>query len=289
MTVSVLCDIACELGEGPSYDRDTDTLWWFDIVNRKLVEKQPGGRSVTFHDLPFMASAIARVDGSRQLIAAENGLYLRDVATGDLSLVKPLEADRPGNRSNDGRVHPCGALWIGTMGKRMEKRAGAIYWYFKGETRLLYPGITVPNSICFSPDGSAAYFADSMGGLLMRVECDKATGLPAGEPKPFHDNRGEEGGLDGSICDADGVVWNARWGGGSLDAYSPQGRRLRSIAIPARQPSCPAFIGARADRLAVTSAFEGMDAAQRDGDPQAGFTFLVDIAVNGRFEPDVAL
>ncbi|TIW15232.1 MAG: SMP-30/gluconolactonase/LRE family protein, partial [Mesorhizobium sp.] len=32
-SVSVLSDHICELGEGPSYDPATDTLFWFDIVN----------------------------------------------------------------------------------------------------------------------------------------------------------------------------------------------------------------------------------------------------------------
>ena len=36
--------IVCQLGEGPSYDPPADTLFWFDIVNGKLLEK--AGRAV---------------------------------------------------------------------------------------------------------------------------------------------------------------------------------------------------------------------------------------------------
>ncbi len=36
------------------------------------------------------------------------------------------------------------------MSKTHEKKAGSIYWFFKGELRKLYDGITVPNSIAFS-------------------------------------------------------------------------------------------------------------------------------------------
>ena len=289
MTVSVLCDIACELGEGPTYDRHTDTLWWFDIVRAKLIEKPLAAGRVTFHDLPVMASVLARVDGNRQLLATEAGLYLRDTASGGLTLHREIEAGNRATRSNDGRVHPCGALWVGTMGKKAERRAGAIYWYRAGELRRLFADVTIPNSICFSPDGAVAYFADTVTNRIMRVDCEPATGLPVGEPKVFHDNRDDEGWPDGSVCDVDGTVWNARWGAGAVDAYSPDGRRLRSIAIPARQSSCPAFAGARLDRLAVTSAFQGMEPAARDIDRQAGFTFIADIAVRGRPEPDVAL
>ena len=43
------------------------------------------------------------------------------------------------------------------------------------------------------------------------------------------------------------------------------------------------------DRLAVTSAWKGKDDKQRKLDPQAGMTFLLDIPVNGRFEPRVLI
>ncbi|RWA71971.1 MAG: SMP-30/gluconolactonase/LRE family protein [Mesorhizobium sp.] len=286
--VSVFSDHICELGEGPSYDPGTDALFWFDIVNGKLLEKPLAG-ALKVHDLGLMASAIAIIDDARQLIATEKGLYIRDVATGKLTLHTPIEADNPQTRSNDSRVHPCGAFWTGTMGKDEGKSAGAIYWFFKGELRRLFSDITVSNSICFSEDGAIAYYTDTATGLLMRVACDPATGLPAGEPKVFVDHRSSKGYVDGSVVDRDGVLWNAVWGGKAVKAYSPDGTLLREIQMPVTQPSCPAFVGAKADRLAVSSAWKGKDDKQRKLDPQAGMTFLLDIPVKGRFEPRVLI
>ncbi|MEZ5870923.1 MAG: SMP-30/gluconolactonase/LRE family protein [Nitratireductor sp.] len=287
--VSVVCDIRFELGEGPSFDPASGILWWFDIVNRKLAEMKPGTGTVTIHSLPFMASAIARIDARRQLLVAEDGLYIRDATSGSLSLHVSLEEDNHATRSNDARVHPSGAFWIGTMGKMAEKHAGSIYWHYRGELRKLYSDITIPNSICFSPDGGIAYFADSAGGKLMKVGCDPATGLPTGEPELFFDNRGVEGGLDGSVCDGDGVVWNARWGGAALDAYSPDGALLRTVDLPVRQPSCPAFYGHDANRIALTSAWQNMSASEREADPLGGCLLDAGITVKGRFEPDAAV
>ena len=51
--------------------------------------------------------------------------------------------------------------------------------------------------------------------VIQRVDCDPATGLPRGELKIFVDTRRSEGWVDGSVVDADGVLWNARWGGGA--------------------------------------------------------------------------
>ena len=286
---TVFSDLVCELGEGPSYDPRRQSLYWFDILGKRLLEKRFGQSGTHVHDLPFMASAIAGLGGSRHLIAAEDGLYVRDTATGALSLHRSLEAGNPLTRSNDARVHPSGAMWIGTMGRHAEQGAGAIYWHFKGEIRTLWSGLTIPNSIAFSPDGRIGYHADTGRNIVWRVSLDPLTGLPDGEPKIFLDHGGKPGGIDGSVVDADGLIWNARWGAGALDVYAPDGSHLKRHDGPARQMTCPAFLGPDASRLAVTSAWEHMDPTARAADPLAGQTFLLDIPVKGRFEPDAVL
>lgn len=280
---------ACMLGEGPTYDPQTGTAWWFDILGRKLIEYALASDTATIHELPEMGSVLARIDSARQVIITETGLHLRDVATGKLELITPIEADNAVTRSNDGRVHPCGALWYGTMGKHAEPSAGAIYHVARGVVTKLFPDITIPNAICFSPDGSIAYFTDTVDGRLMRVAIDPATALPVGKPTVFFDHRDGDGGLDGAVCDQDGVIWNARWSAGCVDAYSPEGKRITSLKVPAGKTTCPAFVGPNADRLLVTSAQEGLSADQLEADPAAGSTFLLDHPVKGRFEPNYIL
>ncbi|WP_409189409.1 SMP-30/gluconolactonase/LRE family protein [Bradyrhizobium sp. RDM4] len=285
---AVLSAEQCHLGEGPSYDLTTDTAWWFDIREGKLFEAHLGSRSIRVHALGRMASALGRVDAERQLIVAEDGLYIRTLADGAMTLFLPLEADNPNTRSNDCRVHQSGTFWIGTMGRKAESGAGAIYALHGGKISTLFPGITIPNSICFSPDGATGYFADTARAVLYSVRLDPATGLPRGEAELLLRHTGT-GGLDGSVCDADGQIWNACWGGSRIDVYSPQGERLRSLRVPARQASCPAFVGPDLSRLLVTSAWQDMDGAARAADPQAGCTFLLEASARGRAEPDVKL
>jgi len=286
---SILCDWHCHLGEGCTYDPATDTAWWFDILERTLFQADLASGAVVSHALPLMASVLAFIDGQRQLLATENGLYIRDIVDGCLALHVPLEADNAATRSNDGRVHPCGALWIGTMGRNAEKGAGTIYHFYHGELRRLYAGISIPNAICFSPGGTTAYFTDSSEGILYRVAIDPATALPAGDPAPLFDNRAGVGGLDGAVVDAEGLIWNARWGGSCLDVYTPEGDRIRTIRVPAKQPSCPVFVGRNFDRLLVTTAWEGMDEQARAADPNHGRTFILDVGARGRPEPRIRL
>ena len=283
-TGTILSDVTCTLGEGPTYDPGTSTAFWFDIIGKQLHELHLPTGTKTVHDLPFMGSVLAVIDPSRQLIASDRGLFVRETATGQLTLMTMIE-DKPLNRSNDGRVHASGALWVGTMGRSAEKHAGAIYHVAQGTVTRLFTDITIPNSICFSPDGATAYFTDTDINNFMRVDIDPATGLPCGEPVLLSDQSISPGGVDGSVCDADGLIWNARWGEGAVDVYKPDGTRIARHSVPATQTSCPAFIGPKADRLLVTSALQGLDDEARAADPNAGRTFELGIAVKGRFEP----
>jgi len=276
--VTTLPAPACELGEGPCYDRAADCAWWPDILGKTLIEHRFSTGETLTHPLPRMASVVARVDDDRQMLAMEDGLYRRAVADGALTLLVPLEADDPATRSNDGRVHPSGRLWIGTMGREAQKGAGAIYWSDGAQIRTLFPALSIPNSICFSADGGTGYFCDSAQNTVWRVALDPATGLPTGEPDVFLTGEAlPRGGVfDGSVVDAQGVLWNAAHGGGSVSGFAPDGSLVCSIPLPTGQPTCPCFVGPALDRMIVTSAWEGYDAAQRAADPQAGCTFEVE-------------
>ncbi|MBA5776182.1 SMP-30/gluconolactonase/LRE family protein [Stappia sp. F7233] len=278
----------CELGEGPHYDRSSDSAWWFDIVGKALFEHRFATGQTFGHPLPRMASLVARIDDRRQLLAMEDGIYLRRLADGSLSLLAPLEADKPANRSNDGRVHPSGRLWIGTMGKNAEWQAGAIYWFDGRNIRTLFRKITIPNSICFSPDGRTGYFADTAANIVWRVALDPSTGLPVGEPETFLEAKDLPlgGYFDGSVTDADGLLWNAAWGGGSVSGFAPDSTLVRTFEVPAAQTSCPCFVGQRLDCMLVTSAWQGYTDAARAADPGAGFTYLIDGDFRGK--PDAA-
>jgi sugar lactone lactonase YvrE len=287
-TGRILCDLACQLGEGPTYDPASGKAFWFDIRGQKLHELHLASMAKAVHDLPFMGSVLAVVDADRQLLVSDNGLFIRHVADGRLAPFLTLE-DKAQNRSNDGRVHPSGALWASTMGRSAEKHSGAIYHVAGERVTKLFSNVTIPNSICFSPDGSVGYFVDSSVNQLMRVALDPKTGLPAGEAQVLSDQSGAPGDVDGSVCDAEGLIWNARWGEGAVDVYRPDGTKIARHLVPASQSSCPAFIGEKADRLLVTSAWQDLGDAARRADPQAGQTFELGVAVKGRFEPKFAL
>lgn len=245
----------CTLGEGPLWHPERGQLFWFDILGRRLLSRE-GDRALEWR-FDEIVSAAGWVDRNTLMIASETGLFRFDIPSGRRDAILPLEADNPVTRSNDGRADPMGGFWIGTMGKKAEAGAGAIYRYYRGRIEKLYGEISIPNAICFSPDGRTAYFADTKQGRIQRQSLDPE-GWPRGKPEVFVDLRAEGLNADGSVCDSEGGVWNAQWGASRVARYLPDGTLDRVIPIGARNASCPAFGGAGLRTIYVTSAREDL-------------------------------
>jgi sugar lactone lactonase YvrE len=146
--------------------------------------------------------------------------------------------------------------------------------------RLLYPNLSIPNAICFAPDGQAAYFADTGQQKVWRVALD-ATGWPMGTPAVYLDFTGTEIYPDGATVDAAGNFWNAQWGMGRVACYAPDGAFLSEVKVDAPHSSCPAFGGAEMRTLFVTTALEDMSDAAKAAFPQSGMVFAVDGVAKG--------
>lgn len=228
-------------------------------------------------------SAAGWVGRDQLLIASESELFLFDLQSGDRQSVVPLEASNPATRSNDGRADPWGGFWIGTMGKNAEKDAGAIYRYYRGELRQIIGPLTITNSIAFAPDKSVAYFAETIDKCIMRQNLSKDDGWPIGDPEVFIDLSADNLNPDGSVVDGQGCLWNAQWGASRVARYSPDGKFMSAISLPAQQTSCPAFGGSDLRTLYVTTAAIGL------AGPSEGLTFQCYTEVTGQAEPCVIL
>lgn len=281
MNVSVFDPRICELGEGAFWHPERKQAFWFDILGKRLLSREDGEEIEWRFD--ERVSAAGWIDHDRLVIASESALSIFDLRDGKRSLLVPLEMDNAATRSNDGKADPMGGFWISTMGVSAQADAGAIYRYYHGELRQLRAGISIPNAICFSPAGDLAYFADTDRQIVWRQPLD-SQGWPAGEAEVFLDLSAEGLFPDGAEVDAQGRFWNAQWGAGRVACYDPQGKLLKTMELPAKQTSCPAFIGPALDRLMVTSAAGGVDG------PDDGRTWLVEgPGLRGKPTPRVAL
>lgn len=272
----------CHLGEGPFWHPRRGQLFWFDIIGKRLLSRTDAGPLEW--DMGQHASAAGWIDDDTLLVATETGLSRFDIATGQRSQFTALEADRPDTRSNDGRADPFGGFWIGTMGKSAEPRAGAIYRFFRGEVIKMFDGITIPNAICFRPDGRCAYFADTVARTVWRVALDEQ-GWPEADPQVFLDQTADGLNPDGAVVDAEGALWVAQWGAGRVTRFLSSGQPDRSVEIPGKHSSCPCFGGDELDRMYVTTAREDL-ATPTEMD---GRTFVLSPGVSGLPAPQVIL
>ncbi|WP_417722761.1 SMP-30/gluconolactonase/LRE family protein [Salipiger sp.] len=282
MSVAIFDDRPCHLGEGPLWHPLRQQLFWFDILERRMLSRRDGAALEWQFD--EMASAAGWVDADTLLIATETGLIRFDPGTGRQERLADIERDNAVTRSNDGRADPMGGFWIGTMGKRAEPGAGAIYRFHGGEVRCLVEGVSIPNSICFREDGRLAYWADTAEQRIFRTPLDP-DGWPEGPHELFLDLAPEGIHPDGSVVDAEGGLWNARWGAGQVARYLPDGTPDRVIDLPASRTTCPAFGGPGFGRLFVTSAREGLSAPHAED----GTVFELAAPVAGRPESRVRL
>lgn len=258
---------SCILGEGPFWDAGAGRLLWVDIVGRQVHALDSKTGLTRQWATPKLVSAAVPARSGALMLAMQDGVYRFDPEQETLRLFCRADAD-PENRSNECRCDPQGRLWLGTMQNNIApdgaprpvtRFTGGLFVVGPdGRSRRLLGDIGVANTLAWSPEGERLHFADSRRKLIWRFRYDP-------EGPTLHDQEvfveGGPGVPDGSAMDADGFLWNARWGAACLIRYAPDGRTDRIIDVPARQPSSCAFGGEDMKTLYVTTARHGLDAA----------------------------
>jgi hypothetical protein len=117
-------NLHCGLGEGPYYEKATNTLRFVDIKKKRLhtvdLSKGPESLKTLQFDMPVTVTAdIEGVGPSEKiLVGGKNGIYMLDRVAEKWELLKRFydtEEEDERLRSNDGAIDPQGRFWIGTM------------------------------------------------------------------------------------------------------------------------------------------------------------------------------
>jgi len=281
-TAELFIDSRCELGEGIFWHPLVERVFWFDILNKTLFSATAGGIMVDRFTFEATVTAAGVIDADNLAIASAAGIFKLNLSTDSRELLAPLDPDSTTVRSNDGRVGPSGAFWVGTMGLKDPGKvaAGALYSVRDGKTTKLLSNIHIPNATCFSPDGGTAYFTDGVTRVIRKVSIDKQTGLPNGPWQDFA-KVAPPAEPDGAVVDSAGYVWNAQWGAGTVIRFAPDGSVDRVVKVPVSRPTCPAFGGKDLKTLYISSAREGLSAEQLATEPLAGGVFALEVDVPG--------
>jgi sugar lactone lactonase YvrE len=275
-------DCRAVLGEGLTWHVATQAWLWTDIQSQRLWRHQPHSGLTESCELRDRVGAFVVARSGRLLLAFAKRLAWASIDwhSGAVSYtpILPIEADVPSTRSNDGRTDRAGNFVFGTMNEAPgHAPVGHIYQFSKQHgLRCLQVGtLGIANSICFSPDGTRMYFADSMTRRILQCDYD-AQSASVADIRQFVALAPDQGLPDGSTVDAEGAVWNAQWGGAAVRRYSVEGELLSESPLPVAHVTCPAFGGAALDVLCATTARMDVAAERLAKQPETGGLFRVD-------------
>jgi sugar lactone lactonase YvrE len=283
--LSCVAPVGNMCGEAVTWSAAEQAVYWCD-VNRFIVQRLDASGAVRswFFDEPVTALSLTDIEG--ELL----------VATGSKLVVWRWETDErhdhgfhcdgwPELRFNDGRAAPNGDLWIGSMannvganGEPGEVRPGPGMLYRVRPDRTVTTekrDLGVPNTVCWSPDQRTFYFGDTLRNLIWAYDYDPSTGEIRNE-RPFF--AGFERGMpDGSAVDAEGALWNCRFGGSCVVRVLPNGDVDRVVDLPVQNLTTCAFGDDDLGTLYISTAALMTHA----GDRLAGSLFALRTGVPG--------
>lgn len=269
-------------GEGAVWHPEQNAFYWTDI-NRFLVHRFDAGNQAThswFFDEPVTAVTLT-TDPELLLLVLGSKVGLWSPRTHpQVKTIYKMEA-APEMRFNDARVDPRGSLWVGSMRNNVGSQGEELEVDFSGGVlyRIDPDGavsewkreIGISNTVAWSPDHKTFYSGDSAGNAIYSFAYDQQTGNISGENTLIADY--PKGLPDGSAIDAEGYLWNARYGGRCLIKIAPDGHVDRVVCVPTLNPTTCTFGGPGLRTLYITSA--------RSADQFSGSVFAMEVEVGG--------
>jgi D-xylonolactonase len=178
---------------------------------------------------------------------------------------------------NDVGVHPAGHVFVATADATETSPTAGVFFVSDERTLTrLTDGYVVGNGPAFSPDGRTVYIADSPTGVIFAYDwLEERRSL---ENRRIFASDSEGAGLpDGITVDVEGGIWSARWGGGCVIRYLPDGTEDLRIKLPTPLVTSCTFGGERMSTLFITTA--RTESAAADG--YGGHLFSVDVGIAG--------
>jgi xylono-1,5-lactonase len=195
------------------------------VVTGRDVSHVKAGQTrilLTREDLP--SSPSARVGGFNDIRCLRDGTIL----------VGAVRQDEAGERASGDLVHITAA----------------------GEATIVYAGLSLPNGLGLSPDGTRLYHSDTYNNqiIVSAVEQNRPAKIGA------FSTAATPGHPDGMAMDKAGNLWIAFHHGGCVAEYSPEGRELSRIAFPVENTLSVCFGGRDRTTMFVVTGSEPEDA-----------------------------
>jgi sugar lactone lactonase YvrE len=271
----LLVDCQCALGEGPLWHPLEQRLYWTDITGEQVLRYDPTSDA---HEVCYDGETVGgftfQADGALLLFMAYGAV--KRWCEGELTTVIEEIPDERDSRFNDVIADPAGRVFCGTM--PAGGRPGRLYRLDPdGALSLMLEDAGVSNGMGFTPDRWQFFHTDSIKRTITCFDYDKANGTLS-EPRLFTRVPEGEGLPDGMTVDAEGCIWSARWDGGCVVRYTPDGIEALRIPFLAQRVTSVTFGGEDYADMYVTTA--GGDDSSNYG-PGSGALFRLRPGVRG--------
>ncbi len=227
-TPSVLVNCHHHNAENPLWHPHHKLVYWTDIPNGRLFRYDPQKEG---YEQIYLGESVGgftiQQDGSLLLFKTHGTIEIWD--KGDTRTVVEGIAAVKGTRFNDAIADPEGRVFSGTMAT--DNKTGRLYRIDPdGSVHDLLQGLLVPNGMGFSGDYQYFYLTDSDQRTIFRFDYDRASGNLSNQ-QAFINTPEDDGVPDGMTVDSEDHIWSARWDGGCVCRYSPNGEEVLRIRI----------------------------------------------------------
>lgn len=276
MKPELLLDAKARLGEGTTWDAKTQTLYWIDILNKRVYADTD-----LLVELDEFIGCLAPCKNGHLILGTRFSLVDLEPATKQTTLLATLSDELPTNRINDGKSDPAGRFVLGTMDMNETDPNGNLYSFNGKQSTPLLKGVTISNGLAWSPDHKTFYYIDTPTREVKAFDYDLKTGEIA-NPRVAIQLGNTTGWPDGMTSDTQGNLWIAMWGGAQITKWNPNtGQLLEQIPMPALNTSCCVFGGKNMNELFITSATKDMSEADLAKYPLSGGLFKIETKTEG--------
>ena len=150
--VEHLLKLGNEVGEGPLWSSENQTIYWVDIPKHLIYRYALENENLEVFDVGLPVGALALRESGGIVAATKRGFAFWDFLSEDLVFLVDPEEDKPETRFNDAAVDRCGRFWAGTMSDSDPHGShGSLYRLDPdGSVARMDTGFTVSNGIAVS-------------------------------------------------------------------------------------------------------------------------------------------
>ena len=229
-------------------------LVFSDIPANKLMKWSPVTGLSVFRETSNNANGNI-LELQNRLLTAEHGARRLSLTKKDGTVITVVDnyQGKKLNSPNDVVVKSDGSIWFtdpdyGLRNRPREQEGNYVYRFdpLTRELTAVAKDFVKPNGLCFSPDETKLYIADSGNPRHIRVFEVAADRLTGGQVFVKLD----QGGPDGIRCDVEGRIWSSS--GDGVQVFTPEGALIARVILPKGGANL-AFGGADGQTLFITA------------------------------------